>query len=207
MAIRTITRIFDSESEAHEAVRALEAAGFAHPDLTYMGGARPMAANEEERGGATGAGTGAATGTALGTMLGGGAGLLAGLGALAIPGLGPVVAAGWLVSTLVGAGAGAAVGGVAGALMQSGMGEEQAEMHAEALRRGGHLVALRIEEERAAEAESILDRHAPADMAGRAEEYRKSGWTGAGPGGSEASGSEANDPATKRGTYGRGTVA
>lgn len=60
-------------------------------------------------------------------MLGGGAGLLAGLGILAIPGLGPVLAAGWLASTLVGAGAGAATGGLVGAL--AGAGIDDADAH------------------------------------------------------------------------------
>jgi len=59
----------------------------------------------------------------MGAALGGGAGLLAGLGVMAIPGLGPVVAAGWLASVLLGAGAGAATGGIIGALTGAGIPE------------------------------------------------------------------------------------
>lgn len=179
MATRTITRMFDTSEAAHAAVRDLEAAGFAHDDVTYMGGqdSGTTVTDDEARGG-TGAETGAATGATLGTVLGGGAGLLAGLGALAIPGVGPVVAAGWLVATLAGAGVGAAAGGLIGALVQAGVGEEHAEVYAEGLRRGGHLVAVRAEEGRATEAEAILERHGPTSIEERREQYRAEGWSG-----------------------------
>ena len=62
---------------------------------------------------------------------------------LAIPGLGPVVAAGSLVSTLVGAGAGAAIGGLAGSLAEAGVDERDAHLYAEGVRRGGALVTVR----------------------------------------------------------------
>ena len=91
---------------------------------------------------ANGDNTGTATGASLGTVLGGGAGLLAGLGMLAIPGLGPVVAAGWLASTLVGAGVGAAAGGVVGALTDAGVSHEDAHAYAEGINRGGTLVTF-----------------------------------------------------------------
>lgn len=69
--------------------------------------------------------------------MGGTAGLLAGLGLMAIPGVGPVVAAGWLVSTLAGAAAGGAAGSVVGALTQAGVSKEDADIYVEGLRRGG----------------------------------------------------------------------
>lgn len=68
-------------------------------------------------------------------MLGGGAGLLAGLSSLAIPGVGPVVAAGWLITTLTGAGVGAAAGGLLGSLTGAGVEEAGAKGYAE---RGGN---------------------------------------------------------------------
>jgi hypothetical protein len=111
-------------------------------------------------------------------VLGGGAGLLAGIGALAIPGLGPVVAAGWLVAALTGAGAGAATGGLLGALTTAGVDEADAHVYAEGVRRGGNLVTVRTDETRAAQAESILARHGPVDTARRGADYRAGGWTG-----------------------------
>ncbi|MFC7540541.1 hypothetical protein ACFQU2_15130 [Siccirubricoccus deserti] len=111
-------------------------------------------------------------------MVGGGAGLLAGIGALAIPGLGPIVAAGWLVAALTGAGVGAAAGGLLGALTEAGVGDEHAHVYAEGVRRGGNLVTLRTDDSRATEAEAILARHNAVDAEERGASYRSGGWTG-----------------------------
>src|SRR5439155_20856442 len=92
---------------------------------------------------ATDAATAAGTGASIGTVVGGGAGLLAGLGMLEIPGIGPVVAAGWLVSTAAGAAAGAAAGGLIGSLTGAGVSKEHAHIYAEGVRRGGSLVTAR----------------------------------------------------------------
>ena len=70
--------------------------------------------------------------------------LLAGLGLLAIPGVGPVVAAGWLVATAAGAAAGGLTGGIVGALTQAGVSDEDAQVYAEGVRRGGTLVTARV---------------------------------------------------------------
>ncbi|HEV7266121.1 MAG TPA: hypothetical protein VGN83_14545 [Falsiroseomonas sp.] len=187
MATRSIARLYDSAEHARRAVNDLEAAGFRHDDISYLGGQSAASANDtvtaaESRRGDTGAESGAATGATLGTVLGGGAGLLAGLGALAIPGIGPVVAAGWLVATLTGAGVGAAAGGLLGGLLGAGFGEEEAATYSEGVRRGGHLVVVRTEESRVVEAERLLDSHGPVDMHHRTTEWRNEGWTGpAGP--------------------------
>ena len=95
---------------------------------------------------------------------------VAGLGALAIPGVGPVVAAGWLVATVTGAGLGAAAGGLLGALTGAGLSEAEAEAYAEGVRRGGTLVSARVEEDRADRALAVLDRHGSIDLDERADE-------------------------------------
>ena len=159
MATRTIARIFGSYSDAAAAVRDLEAAGFAADDISMVArGANgdPVTTDAHSDGDAA---TGGGTGATIGGVIGGGAGLLAGIGALAIPGLGPVVAAGWLVATLAGAGVGAAAGGLLGALTGAGFGEDEAEAYAEGVRRGGNLVTVRTEESRVAEAEAVMRRH------------------------------------------------
>ncbi|WP_419727981.1 hypothetical protein [Lichenicola sp.] len=124
---------------------------------------------------------GAGTGASIGTILGGGAGLLAGIGSLAIPGVGPVVAAGWLIATLTGAGVGAAVGGGAGGLVGmltgAGVPDDDAHVYAETVRRGGNLVTVRVDEDRAAMVESVLDRHVAIDTTTRRGEYQAGGWT------------------------------
>jgi uncharacterized membrane protein len=80
----------------------------------------------------------------IGAALGGAAGLLVGLGAFVLPGIGTVVAAGWLASALAGAVAGGAAGGVVGALIEAGVSENDAAGYAEGVRRGGTLVTIRV---------------------------------------------------------------
>jgi uncharacterized protein (TIGR02271 family) len=108
--------------------------------------------------------------------------MLAGLGLLAIPGLGPVIAAGWLVSTLVGAGAGAAagavVGSLAGSLTEIGVSEADAHAYAEGVRRGGTLVTVRADEVLADRVIAILDDEGTVDLNERSAAWRREGWTG-----------------------------
>src|SRR4051812_39265810 len=184
-----ITRLFDTYEQAAQAVAELERSGVPHSDISLV------ANNVEGRfgdhtgdntGGSTvtsraadvdhDAGTGAGTGATLGTVLGGGAGLLAGLGMLAIPGIGPVVAAGWLVATAVGAGGGAGGGGVLGSLVGAGVGEAGGAVYAGGGGRGGTLVTARVDESRRAEVESVLSRYSGVDANTRGTEYRASGW-------------------------------
>ena len=185
MALRTLTRLYDSHDDATNVVQALEAAGVPHSDISIVSnnaGGRYDAAATTGSSGLTsgdpqqGAGTGAGTGASLGTVLGGGAGLLAGLGALAIPGVGPIVAAGWLVATLTGAGVGAAAGGLVGSLTGAGVSEADAQVHAEGVRRGGTLVTVRADEAQAARIETVLDGRTPVNLATRRAEYETEGW-------------------------------
>ncbi len=119
-------------------------------------------------------------GAGIGAAVGGAGGLLAGLGIMAIPGVGPVVAAGWLAATLTGAVGGAVVGGVAGgligALTESGVSEEDAHVYAESVRRGGSLVTARVADERYAEADAILAGTNRVDVATRRKLYTEEGW-------------------------------
>jgi hypothetical protein len=118
---------------------------------------------------------GAGAGAGIGAGIGGTAGLLAGLGLLAIPGLGPVVAAGWLAATAVGAAAGAATGGVVGALTQAGVSEEDAHMYAEGVRRGGTLVSARVADADRARLDAVLNQSA-VDLRDRSATWQKPGW-------------------------------
>jgi hypothetical protein len=122
--------------------------------------------------------TGAATGAGTGAVLGGIAGLLVGAGALAIPGIGPIVAAGPLAAALTGAGLGAAAGGLIGALAGWGIPEEEAGLYAEGVRRGGTLVGVTAEGARVQKAADILERNGAVDIERRSAEWRESGWTG-----------------------------
>ena len=181
---QAITRLFDRYEDAVAAVAELEAAGVPRHDISLIAnnaegrhltdGRRDGVADNDA---AEGAGKGAATGG----LVGGGAGLLAGLGMLAIPGLGPVVAAGWLVSTAVGAAIGAAAGGVTGgllgALKDAGHTDEEAHVYAEGVRRGGTLVSVRCESgDHRAIAERVLNGVGGVDATTRGADYRADGW-------------------------------
>ena len=92
---------------------------------------------------------------------------------MAIPGLGPVVAAGWLAATAVGAAAGEATGGIVGALTEAGVSTEEAHSYAEGVRRGGTLVSARVAD--AARLEPLLDESA-INLRDRRAAWQKAGW-------------------------------
>jgi hypothetical protein len=96
---------------------------------------------------------------------------------MAIPGLGPVVAAGWLAATAVGAAAGAATGGIVGALTEAGVSKDDAPLYAEGVRRGGTLVSARVPDADRARLESILNQSS-VDLRDRSSAWKKTGWRG-----------------------------
>lgn len=161
---QTITRSYDSYEIARDVVAQLEGAGFSNAEISIVG--RHETADDSNAG----------EGAGIGATLGGAAGLLAGLGLIAIPGIGPVVAAGWLASTAAGAVAGGAAGGIVGALTSAGTSEDDANYHAETVRRGGSVVSVRTSDDRAPTAEAIMDGATPIDRDERLAEYRESGW-------------------------------
>lgn len=185
---RTVTRLFDRYEDASRAVHELERMGFSHDDVSLVARdhegreGKSFGDNDHRQGDdPEEPGKSAARGATTGGLLGGGAGLLAGLGLLAIPGIGPLVGAGWLVSTLGGAAAGAlgggAAGGIVGALKDAGHSEEDAQVYAEGVRRGGALVSVRVDENRATEAERVLDQFQGANASDRGARYREQGWS------------------------------
>jgi hypothetical protein len=173
---RTITALFDDYDDAVEAVRQLKEAGITDADISLVSGSEKhrSATSSETDDAISDAGKGAAIGGAIG----GGAGLLAGLGMLAIPGLGPVVAAGWLASTLAGLAAGAATGGLVGALVDAGVPEDEAHAYAEGIRRGGTMVTARVDESLADPALDILGDEGTVNMDQRTTQWRHEGWSG-----------------------------
>nr|WP_314086128.1 general stress protein [uncultured Shinella sp.] len=173
---KTATGLFDDYSDARAAVSALEARGIPSDDISIVSN------NVDERQtGDTNAAEGAGTGAGIGAAVGGVGGLLTGLGIMAIPGVGPVVAAGWLAATAAGAAAGAvaggAAGGIIGAMTESGVPEEHAHVYAEGVRRGGTLVTARVDESLYPEAEAILRQSNLVDPVERRAAYAEQGWT------------------------------
>src|SRR5919204_1502339 len=144
MARNTVVGVFDDRDDAQRAIEALKEAGFRADDIGItMHDRREAEALVEDTGASAGAG--AATGALAGGALGGLAGWLVGIGALAIPGVGPVVAAGPLAAALTGAAVGAAGGGLLGALTGLGVPEEEARWYEAEVGRGGTLVTVRAD--------------------------------------------------------------
>ena len=175
---QTITALYDTYDSAVSAVNALEASGIPHSDISIVSN-NVDRFHDTDR--STNAAEDAGKGAGIGAVVGGGAGLLTGLGLLAIPGVGPVVAAGWLVATAAGAVAGAvaggAAGGIVGSLTAAGVPERDAHFYAEGVRRGGTLVTAKVDDARAASAREILQRYKLVDPTGRGAAYREAGWS------------------------------
>ena len=92
-------------------------------------------------------------------MLGGGAGLLAGLGLLTIPGSGPVLGAGWLVTAAIGAAVGASGGGIVGALIDAGVDNDHAQVCVDRIHSGGTLVSVRVPDKDVAMIQAIMTKY------------------------------------------------
>jgi hypothetical protein len=180
---KVISRLFNSYDRASQAVRELEAAGVPHSEISIVANNADSWYSDNattkkidrDRDGTDDRAEGAGAGAGIGAGVGGAAGLLAGLGLLAIPGVGPVVAAGWLVATAAGAAAGGVTGGIIGALTQAGVSDDDAHLYAEGLRRGGTLVTARVNDADASRLEGILDRSSLRSNDLRTK-YSSSGW-------------------------------
>jgi uncharacterized protein (TIGR02271 family) len=180
---KTVIGLFDNRAEAQSVVQELLSENFRREEISVMskkleGQERQSETVEyvEEDGDeqikdmAKGAGTGAA--------IGGLAGLLVSLTALAIPGIGPVLAAGPLAAVIAGAGIGATAGGLISGLTRLGVPEEDANYYAEGVRRGGTLVSVDAADDRAESAVAIMKRHGAVEIDKRAASWRDEGWSG-----------------------------
>ena len=169
----TVVAMFDNVNDAQAAVRELVDNGFTRENISLVSreGADqygelldPLPMDDTIEGVASGA------------LLGGLTGLVVGLFALAIPGVGPVIAAGPIAAALTGAGVGAVTGGLVGALVDLGYDEDTAGYYAEGVRRGSVLVAVKAGN-RHELAHSILTRFNPADIDDRVADWREEGWS------------------------------
>jgi hypothetical protein len=160
--IVTIVRLYDNHTEAADAVQALQKAGVPEHDISIVSGDDRVHA--------------AATGAEVGAAVGGLGGLLTGLGLIAIPGIGPVAAVGWMAATLAGAAAGGWLGGAFGVLSPAGISGDDAHAIAECLRRGATMVTARVPEADKERCAAIADRGA-IDLQVRVATFRQSGWT------------------------------
>lgn len=138
--------LFRSEAHIEEAIAALRDAGFRNTDISVLlpenTGSKDLAHEKHTK-----APEGAVAGAGSGALLGGTLGWLVGIGALAIPGIGPFLAAGPLVAALAGVGAVGALGGLTGALVGSGIPEYEAKRYEGRLKEGHILLSIHCDNE------------------------------------------------------------
>ena len=165
MANKAVFCIVKSEAQATNIVDDLKAAGFSSNDISALfpdkQGTRDFA---HEQG--TKAPEGAAAGAGAGGLLGGTLGWLAGIGALSIPGVGPLIAAGPIMGMLGGAAVGAATGGLTGALVGYGIPELEAKQYEGKIRSGNILLSVHTDDgQQVTRVKEIFKRHNADDIA------------------------------------------
>jgi hypothetical protein len=164
MSKKSVICIATSEAQASGIVGCLREEGFSNNDISALfpdkTGTRDFA---HEKG--TKAPEGAATGAGTGAVLGGALGWLAGIGALAIPGVGPFVAAGPIAAALSGAAVGGTVGGIAGALIGLGIPEYEAKRYEGKVKSGGILISVHTEDsDEVKAAKEVFERAGATDI-------------------------------------------
>jgi len=175
---RTVVGVFNSVSDAQSAVRELEAEGISRDHISLVANKNATGydtMDPADRDKASDVVADAGIGAAIGGV---GGLLLSAAGAITIPVIGPILAAGPIAAALTGAGIGAATGGLIGALTESGVPEEHAHLYAEGVRRGDVLVTVRAEESRADRISDILDRNHAVDVDERVADWKDRGWSG-----------------------------
>ena len=161
--------IYRDQLGVEEAVNALRAAGFRNTDVSVLfpenQGTKDFAHEKHTK-----APEGTATGAGTGAVIGGTLGWLAGIGALAIPGVGPLIAAGPIVAALTGVGVGGAVGGVTGALIGMGIPEYEAKRYEGRVKEGGILLSVHSDNsDWTSKAKDILKRTGADDVSSTGE--------------------------------------
>lgn len=178
---QTLVALYDTFPEAEAAVQDLISSGIQKDHISLVANKTgsgyaddDVAAIHQSSPAADAAGRDATKGTVVGGI----GGLLVGMGFLAIPGVGPLLAAGPILAALTGAGVGAATGGIIGALTHAGVSKDDADYYAEGVRRGGALVTVTVDDSAVAATKLILDRQVPVDIQTRGQQYRTGGYTG-----------------------------
>ncbi len=161
--------IYKTVSQAERVVDVLRNSGFSNDDISVLlpdNSSTKEFAHEKNTKAPEGATTGAATGGAVGGTLG----LLAGIGALAIPGVGPLIAAGPIMAALAGLGVGGAVGGFVGAMVGIGIPEYEAKRYEGRIKSGGVLVSVHCDtSEEIKKAKDILKNTGAEDISSTGE--------------------------------------
>jgi hypothetical protein len=169
MSNTAVFGIYKTRGEAANAVDALRDAGFRNTDISALlpenVGTKDFAHEKNTK-----APEGAATGAASGAVLGGALGWLVGIGALAIPGVGPFIAAGPIMAAMAGAGAGAVSGGILGSLIGLGLPEYEAKRYEGRIKEGGILLSVHCDNSTwVKRAKEIMEHTGATDVASSGE--------------------------------------
>jgi hypothetical protein len=176
--MKTVAAIFPSLGQAGEAYLDLKNLGVPEEDISLIAG-NEASLHDEYLAKSRKASVSTAAAAASDASLGGGVGIVAMLVAFAIPGVGPIVALGPLLTVLGAMGIGAVAGGLIGALHQMGISHEEAPLYEEAVRRGAVMVTARIDEElEEKRAVAALKGHGGRDVRDEADTWGQSGWSG-----------------------------
>lgn len=167
---KSVFCLADSEAQAERIVDSLKAVNFSNNDISVLfpdkSGTKDFAHEQHTK-----APEGAATGAGTGGVVGGVLGWLVGIGSLAIPGVGPFIAAGPIMAALAGAGVGAAVGGLSGALVGMGIPEYEAKRYEGKIKEGNILISVHSENsDERDRAKDIFERAGAHDIAYTEEE-------------------------------------
>jgi hypothetical protein len=166
---KAVIAIAKSEDQAVRIVEQLKAAGFSNNDVSVLlpdrAGSRDFAHEHHTK-----APEGAATGAVVGGLAAGALGWLIGIGSLAIPGVGPLIAAGPIMAALSGAAAGGAVGGLAGALVGMGIPEYEAKQYEGKVKNGNILISVHTDDSKQRQlAKEIFERAHAEDISATGE--------------------------------------
>ncbi|HWN56889.1 MAG TPA: hypothetical protein VNO74_02240 [Methylomirabilota bacterium] len=166
---KAVIAIAKSEDQAVRIVEQLKAAGFSNNDVSVLlpdrAGSRDFAHEHHTK-----APEGAATGAVVGGLAAGALGWLVGIGSLAIPGVGPLIAAGPIMAALSGAAAGGAVGGIAGALVGLGIPEYEAKQYEGKVKNGNILISVHTDDSKQRQvAKEIFERAHAEDVSSTGE--------------------------------------
>lgn len=161
---KSVVGIYGSRASVESAIGTFRDAGYPRTDISVLLpenlGPKELVTEKESK-----APEGAAAGAGSGAVLGGTLGWLVGIGALAIPGLGPFIAAGPIMATLAGIGVGGAVGGFTGALVGVGFPEYEAKRYEGRLQKGGILLSVHCENsDQIDDAKKIMERTGAEDI-------------------------------------------
>jgi len=168
---RSALCLVDTETQADTIVGKLRSAGFSDNDISVLfpdkGSTRDFAHKKETK-----MPEGATVGASTGGVVGGTIGLLAGIGALAIPGLGPFIAAGPIMAALSGGAIGAGMGGLTGALVGLGIPEYEAKRYEGKVKEGGILISVHSESnDETASAKNIFKEEGAHDISSTGEAH------------------------------------